>query len=75
MEQTQGMQGSLCACTLTGLTPAGVLHSWVLGSAVYSAFGPGGYLLVCLYYLLGSAVRMHAVHGPRPRCRQLGMRH
>ena len=45
----------------TGLTPAGVLHSWVLGSAVYSAFGPGGYLLVCLYFLMGSAVRMHAL--------------
>ncbi|KAA6425056.1 MAG: putative membrane protein, partial [Trebouxia sp. A1-2] len=41
---------------LKGLTPAGVAHSWVLGTAIYSAFGPGGYLLVCLYFLLGSAV-------------------
>ena len=40
----------------TGLTPAGVAHSWVLGSAVYSAFGLRAYLLVCLYFLLGSAV-------------------
>ena len=39
-----------------GLTPAGVAHSWVLGTLVYSAFGPGGYFLVCLYFLLGSAV-------------------
>ena len=46
-----------------GLTPAGVLHSWVLGTAVFSAFGTGGYVLVCLYFLLGSAVRtsLHAV--------------
>lgn len=41
---------------LKGLTPAGVAHSWVLGTAVYSAFGPAGYMLVCLYFLLGSAV-------------------
>jgi uncharacterized protein (TIGR00297 family) len=41
---------------LKGLTPAGVVHSWVLGTIVYSAFGPGGYLLVCLYFLLGSLV-------------------
>ena len=44
-------------CSFAGLTPAGVAHSWVLGTAIYSAFGPGGYLLVCLYFLLGSAVR------------------
>ena len=44
----------LCVCV--GLTPAGVAHSWVLGTAVYSAFGPAGYMLVCLYFLLGSAV-------------------
>lgn len=41
---------------LKGLTPAGVAHSWVLGTAVYSAFGPAGYALVCLYFILGSAV-------------------
>ena len=39
-----------------GLTPAGVANSWILGTAVYSAFGPGAYVLVCLYFLLGSAV-------------------
>lgn len=43
----------------TGLTPAGVAHSWVLGCTIYSAFGPGGYLLVCLYFILGSAVRAY----------------
>jgi len=41
---------------LAGLTPAGVAHSWFLGSVVYAAFGPSGYLLVCLYFVLGSAV-------------------
>ena len=41
---------------LRGLTPAGVAHAAVLGTLVYSAFGPGGYLLVCLYFLVGSAV-------------------
>jgi len=39
-----------------GLTPAGVAHSWVLGALVYSAFGFGGYGLVCLYFIAGSAV-------------------
>ncbi|BDA47158.1 Protein VTE6, chloroplastic [Coccomyxa sp. Obi] len=41
---------------LRGLTPEGVVHSWALGTAVYSAFGAGGYVLVCLYFILGSAV-------------------
>lgn len=42
-----------------GLTGAGVLHSWALGTAIYSAFGAGGYVLVCLYFILGSAVCTH----------------
>eukprot|EP00242_Pyramimonas_sp_CCMP2087_P008014 CAMPEP_0198201538 /NCGR_PEP_ID=MMETSP1445-20131203/4422_1 /TAXON_ID=36898 /ORGANISM="Pyramimonas sp., Strain CCMP2087" /LENGTH=317 /DNA_ID=CAMNT_0043871945 /DNA_START=120 /DNA_END=1070 /DNA_ORIENTATION=- len=41
---------------LAGLTPAGVANSWLLGTMVYAAFGPYGYLLVCLYFVLGSAV-------------------
>ena len=41
---------------LNGLTWAGVLHSWFLGSTVYAAFGLGGYSLVCLYFLIGSLV-------------------
>ena len=45
-----------CCDRRAGLTPAGVLHSWLLGTAIYSAFGPGGYTIVCLYFLLGSAV-------------------
>ena len=41
-----------------GLTPAGVAHSWALGASVFSAFGPGGYLLVCLYFIFGTLVSM-----------------
>ncbi len=41
---------------LRGLTPAGVAHAAVLGTLVYAAFGPGGYALVCMYFLVGSAV-------------------
>lgn len=40
---------------LRGLTRSGVLHSWVLGTAIFSAFGAGGYAVVCLYFVLGSA--------------------
>ncbi|PNH06971.1 hypothetical protein TSOC_006612, partial [Tetrabaena socialis] len=39
-----------------GLTPAGVAHSWFLGGSVFSAFGAGGYVLVCLYFILGTLV-------------------
>jgi uncharacterized membrane protein len=39
-----------------GLTPAGVLHSWFLGSTVFAAFGASGYLLVCLYFIFGTLV-------------------
>eukprot|EP00210_Caulerpa_lentillifera_P004688 g4473.t1 len=41
---------------LNGLTWAGVAHSWFLGSSIYSAFGFQGYLLVCLYFVIGSRV-------------------
>lgn len=41
---------------LAGLMPAAVALSWVLGTAVLAAFGLGGYMLVCLYFILGSAV-------------------
>ncbi|KAJ9529631.1 hypothetical protein QJQ45_014383 [Haematococcus lacustris] len=39
-----------------GLTPSGVAHAWFLGASVFSAFGPGGYLIVCLYFILGTLV-------------------
>lgn len=41
---------------LAGLMPAAVALSWVLGTAVFAAFGLGGYMLVCLYFIFGSAV-------------------
>jgi uncharacterized membrane protein len=41
---------------LAGLTWPGVLHSWALGALSWAAFGKGGYALVCLYFLAGSAV-------------------
>ncbi|CAG9466107.1 unnamed protein product [Pedinophyceae sp. YPF-701] len=40
---------------LAGLTPTGYAHAWVLGTTIYSAFGLSGYLLVCAYFVLGSA--------------------
>jgi hypothetical protein len=40
-----------------GLTVAGVLHAWFLGTSVYAAFGYGGHLLVCLYFIFGTLVR------------------
>lgn len=42
---------------LSGLTWEGVLSSWVLGTLTYSAFGPGGYAIVCAYFIIGSLVR------------------
>ncbi|KAL4450712.1 hypothetical protein ABPG77_001068 [Micractinium sp. CCAP 211/92] len=41
---------------LAGLTWQGVLSSWVLGTLTYSAFGPGGYAIVCAYFIVGSLV-------------------
>ncbi|KAG2497752.1 hypothetical protein HYH03_004024 [Edaphochlamys debaryana] len=39
-----------------GLTPAGVAHSWFLGASIFSAFGVGGFSLVCLYFIFGTLV-------------------
>lgn len=39
-----------------GLTPMGVGHAYFLGATIYSAFGPGGFVLVCLYFLFGTLV-------------------
>mmetsp|Transcript_6534 Transcript_6534/g.18833 ORF Transcript_6534/g.18833 Transcript_6534/m.18833 type:complete len:333 (-) Transcript_6534:330-1328(-) len=41
---------------LAGLTPLAVANSWLLGTVVFAAFGWGGYVMVCLYFLVGSAV-------------------
>ena len=41
---------------LKGLALNGVISSYVLGCVSYAAFGPYGYVLVCLYFLIGSYV-------------------
>ncbi|WP_421655934.1 TIGR00297 family protein [Leptothermofonsia sp. ETS-13] len=38
------------------LTPAGLLHAWFLGVLVWGSLGWQGYLVVMVYFLLGSAV-------------------
>jgi hypothetical protein len=43
---------------LKGLTAAGMANAWLLGTAVFAAFGGGGFALVCLYFLFGTAVSM-----------------
>jgi uncharacterized membrane protein len=39
-----------------GLTTAGVVNAFALGTAVYGAFGAKGYLLVVLYFIFGTLV-------------------
>ena len=39
-----------------GLSPLGVANAWLLGASVFSAFGVGGYALVCLYFIVGTLV-------------------
>lgn len=57
-----GLLVNTAACTvgiqvlLRGLTWPGVANAWLLGTTVYAAFGAGAYLLVCLYFVLGTAV-------------------
>jgi len=41
---------------LKGLALDGYVSSYVLGCLSYAAFGPCGYLLVCIYFLIGSYV-------------------
>jgi uncharacterized protein (TIGR00297 family) len=38
------------------LTPAGLIHAWVLGVLVWGTLGWQGYLVVMFYFLVGSAV-------------------
>ncbi len=38
------------------LTPAGYLHAWVLGLLIWATLGWRGYLVVMVYFLVGSAV-------------------
>lgn len=41
---------------LKGLTWWGMVNAFILGSAVFAAFGAGGFGLVCIYFLFGTAV-------------------
>lgn len=54
---------------LRGLTWAGVVNSWLLGTLVFSAFGWGGYMLVCLYFLFGTAVQRGTARDVLVHCR------
>ncbi|WP_427161204.1 TIGR00297 family protein [Aliinostoc sp. HNIBRCY26] len=38
------------------LTPAGILHAWILGVLVWGTLGWQGYLVVAFYFLVGSGV-------------------
>lgn len=38
------------------LTPAGLVHAWVLGVLIWGTLGWRGYLVVMFYFLVGSAV-------------------
>lgn len=49
---------------LKGLTGWGMVNAFILGTAVFAAFGAGGFGLVCLYFLFGTAVGSARV---RPR--------
>jgi uncharacterized membrane protein len=39
-----------------GLTLAGIAHAFALGTLLYGAFGAGGFSLLCVYFLFGTAV-------------------
>ena len=38
------------------LTPAGIIHAWILGVIVWGSLGWAGYAVVALYFVAGSAV-------------------
>lgn len=42
---------------LKGLTGWGMVNAFILGTTVFAAFGAGGFALVCIYFLFGTAVR------------------
>eukprot|EP00798_Chlamydomonas_sp_ICE-L_P023868 gene23868-9433_t len=66
LEPSPGLKAGLIANTAVftlgykllrkGLTPAGIAHAWFLGTTICSAFGLGGYFLVCLYFIFGTLV-------------------
>ena len=38
------------------LTPAGILNAWLLGVLIWGTLGLRGYAVVCVYFIVGSAV-------------------
>ena len=38
------------------LTPAGILNAWLLGVLIWGTLGWKGYAIVCVYFIVGSAV-------------------
>lgn len=42
-----------------GLTPSGIVNAFALGTLLYGAFGAGGFSLLCLYFIFGTAVRLN----------------
>jgi len=55
-----GLNAVLCAIAYLApkklLTPAGWFHAWILGSVVWGSLGWQGYLIVLVYFFVGSAV-------------------
>lgn len=55
-----GLNAILLASAWVGLkkllTPAGIVHSWVLGVLIWGTLGWQGYLVVMFYFLVGSLV-------------------
>lgn len=57
-----------------GLTAPGVAHAWVLGAGTWSAFGPAGYALLCIYFVLGTLVWQAAGRDMGTRAKGLRVR-
>jgi uncharacterized membrane protein len=55
-----GLNGILAAIAVVApkklLTPAGILHGWILGVLIWGILGWQGYTIVMVYFLAGSAV-------------------
>jgi hypothetical protein len=57
---------------LKGLTGWGMVNAFILGTTVFAAFGAGGFALVCIYFLFGTAVSVQHIYAPATR--RLAMR-
>jgi hypothetical protein len=57
---------------LKGLTGWGMVNAFILGTAVFAAFGAGGFGLVCVYFLFGTAVSVLGPRGHRQKHARVG---